>query len=133
MCMSSYCFNHFHHITYHIPLSPYCHITYRLPSSSTLFKAKFFTLLEDLISSPSELIISGNFNFHVDDPTSPLPLLSLPYLTPSASRNSSLSPLILLVIHLVFSALAPLLLSSLPSTMLFLLSQITIQFFLFSC
>src|SRR5437899_5680938 len=46
-------------------------IIYRPPcSNSTLFQAEFSTLLEDLISSPSELIITGDFNFHVDDPNS---------------------------------------------------------------
>src|SRR5437867_4988637 len=47
-------------------------VIYRPPcSNSTLFQAEFSTLLEDLISSPSELIITGDFNFHVDDPNSP--------------------------------------------------------------
>ena len=40
------------------------------PSTTTLFQAEFSTLLEDLISSPSELIITGDFNIHVDDPNS---------------------------------------------------------------
>src|SRR5437867_7449082 len=46
-------------------------VIYRPPSSnSTLFQAEFSTLLEDLISTPSELIITGDFNLHVDDPNS---------------------------------------------------------------
>src|SRR6267154_3292852 len=64
MCTSNYCF--YRYTTFTILT------TYRLPSSSTtLFKVKFSILLEDLISSPSELIISDDFNFHVDDATSP--------------------------------------------------------------
>jgi hypothetical protein len=45
---------------------------YRPPSQKnyTLFQAEFSTLLEYLISTPSELIITGDFNLHVDDPTS---------------------------------------------------------------
>src|SRR2546425_7877856 len=39
-------------------------------SNFTLFQAEFSTLLEDLISSLSELIITGDFNLHVDDPNS---------------------------------------------------------------
>src|SRR5207245_6600091 len=41
---------------------------YRPPSSSKkLFSTEFPTLLENLISTPSELIITGDFNFHVDN------------------------------------------------------------------
>ena len=32
---------------------------------------EFTSLIESLISSPSEFIITGDFNFHVDDPSSP--------------------------------------------------------------
>ena len=42
---------------------------YRPPSSSVKeFKEEFSSLLETLISLPSELVISGDFNFHVDSP-----------------------------------------------------------------
>ena len=42
---------------------------YRPPSSSVKeFKTEFSSLLETLVSLPSELIISGDFNFHVDSP-----------------------------------------------------------------
>ena len=42
---------------------------YRPPSSSkTTFLTEFSTLLEDLISLPSELLVTGDFNFHVDQP-----------------------------------------------------------------
>src|SRR5207244_8768092 len=45
---------------------------YRPPSSSkALFSTEFSTLLEDLIPSPSELIITGDFNFHVDNANCP--------------------------------------------------------------
>ena len=45
---------------------------YRPPSSNiSLFSSEFSTLVEDLISSPSELVFTGDFNFHVDDSTSP--------------------------------------------------------------
>jgi hypothetical protein len=45
---------------------------YRPPSSSAYsFVSDFSILLDDLISSPSELIISGDFNLHVDSPSSP--------------------------------------------------------------
>ena len=52
---------------------------YRPFTSSSLFIDEFSTLLEDLISSPSELIILGDFNFHVDQPSSPTvaPFLTL--------------------------------------------------------
>src|SRR2546425_7404732 len=47
-------------------------IIYRPPSTnSTLFQAEFSPLLEDSISYPSELVITGDFNLHVDDPNSP--------------------------------------------------------------
>ena len=43
--------------------------SYRPPSSSVKeFKEEFSSLLETLISLPSELVISGDFNFHVDSP-----------------------------------------------------------------
>ena len=42
---------------------------YRPPSSSVSdFFSEFSTLLEDLVSSPSELLLTGDFNFHVDTP-----------------------------------------------------------------
>ena len=45
---------------------------YRPPSSSTsLFLTEFASLLDDLNTSPSELIITGDFNIHVDNPTHP--------------------------------------------------------------
>ena len=44
---------------------------YRPPSSNmSLFISEFSALLEDIISSLSELIITGDFNIHVDDVTS---------------------------------------------------------------
>src|SRR5207244_13415902 len=43
---------------------------YRPPASNIgLFLSEFSSLLEDIISSPSELIITGDFNIHVDDAT----------------------------------------------------------------
>ena len=45
---------------------------YRPPSSSTsVFMQEFTSLIESLISSPSEFVITGDFNLHVDDPASP--------------------------------------------------------------
>lgn len=45
---------------------------YRSPShSKSTFLTEFSTLLESLISSPSELLITGDFNFHVDCPSDP--------------------------------------------------------------
>ena len=45
---------------------------YRPPSSGTsIFMQEFTSLIESLISSPSEFVITGDFNFHVDDPASP--------------------------------------------------------------
>ena len=45
---------------------------YRPPScSKSSFISDFSTLLEDLATSPSELLINGDFNFHVDQPTDP--------------------------------------------------------------
>jgi len=45
---------------------------YRPPSSSkTTFMSEFTSLLENFISSSSELIFTGDFNFHVDDPLAP--------------------------------------------------------------
>ena len=45
---------------------------YRPPSSSTsVFMQEFTSLIESIISSPSEFVITGDFNFHVDDPASP--------------------------------------------------------------
>ena len=42
---------------------------YRPPSSSVAdFFPEFSTLLEDLVSSPSELLLTGDFSFHVDTP-----------------------------------------------------------------
>ena len=44
------------------------------PSSSmSTFISEFTTLIDDLNSSPSELIITGDFNIHVDKPTLPDP------------------------------------------------------------
>src|SRR3954463_4317229 len=60
MCPPYHCF-YFIHSTCHLPSALL---------NSTLFQDEFSTLLEDLISSPSELIITGDFNFHVDDPNS---------------------------------------------------------------
>ena len=44
---------------------------YRPPAlSKSTFSSEFSTLLEDLVSSPSsELLITGDFNFHVDQPS----------------------------------------------------------------
>jgi hypothetical protein len=43
---------------------------YRPPSASKpAFISEFTSLLEDIISSPSELIITGDFNLHVDNPS----------------------------------------------------------------
>jgi hypothetical protein len=43
---------------------------YRPPSSSfALFMIEFQSILETFISCPSELIISGDFNIHIDNPT----------------------------------------------------------------
>ena len=53
---------------------------YRPPSSSkSIFLSEFTTLLEDLATSPSELIITGDFNIHVDLPNCPTasPFLNL--------------------------------------------------------
>jgi len=45
---------------------------YRPPSlSKTAFISDFTTLLEGLISTPSEIVITGDFNFHCDQPTDP--------------------------------------------------------------
>jgi hypothetical protein len=44
-----------------------------------VFLTEFSSLLEELISTPSELIITGDFNFHVDTPTLP-PACSFPSL-----------------------------------------------------
>src|SRR5437899_8166131 len=64
-------------------------VIYRPPCSNfTLFQAEFSTLLEDLISSPSELMIS---TFTLMIPTLPLVLPSFPYLIPSVFLNLSLS------------------------------------------
>ena len=48
-------------------------------ASKTTFLSEFCTLLESLISLPSELLITGDFNFHVDSPipTSDAPFLAL--------------------------------------------------------
>src|SRR4051812_11692747 len=61
MCPPYHCF-YFIHST--------CHLPSALPKLHS-FQAEFSTLLEDLISSPTELIITGDFIFHVDDPNSP--------------------------------------------------------------
>ena len=53
---------------------------YRPPSSSkSQFLSDFSSLLEDLVPSSSELIITGDFNFHVDNPSCPsvFPFLTL--------------------------------------------------------
>jgi hypothetical protein len=53
---------------------------YRPPSSSkTIFLSEFSTLLEDFITLPSELLITGDFNFRVDPPVPPcdVPFLAL--------------------------------------------------------
>src|SRR5215469_9808547 len=45
---------------------------YRPPSSSlSAFCTEFSDLLSDLCSKPSYLLISGDFNIHLDDPSSP--------------------------------------------------------------
>jgi hypothetical protein len=45
---------------------------YRPPSSSkATFISEFATLLEDLATSPSEIVITGDFNVHVDEPNCP--------------------------------------------------------------
>lgn len=56
-----------------ITTAPYILLNiYRPPLlSKTTFISEFTSLLEDFISSPSELIITGDFNLHVDDPTAP--------------------------------------------------------------
>ena len=62
------------------PLSFILLTIYRPPSSSkATFVSEFATLLEDLATSPSELIITGDFNIHVDIPncSSSSPFLSL--------------------------------------------------------
>jgi Reverse transcriptase (RNA-dependent DNA polymerase)/Endonuclease/Exonuclease/phosphatase family len=42
---------------------------YRPPTSKLkVFLREFSSLLQDLVTSPSELIITGDFNFHVDNP-----------------------------------------------------------------
>ena len=52
---------------------------YRPPSTSkTVFLSEFSTLLEDLVSLPSEILITGDFNFHLDEP---VPLPDVPFLT----------------------------------------------------
>ena len=64
-----------------IATNPYTLLNiYRPPSSSkATFISEFTSLLEDLISSSSELIFTGDYNFHVDDPSAPhiLPFLDL--------------------------------------------------------
>ena len=48
------------------------HLTQHISSSSkATFISEFTSLLEDFISSSSELIFTGDFNFHVDDPSAP--------------------------------------------------------------
>ena len=56
-----------------ITTTPYTLLNiYRPPSSSkATFISEFTSLLEDFISSSSELIFTGDFNFHVDDPLAP--------------------------------------------------------------
>ena len=45
---------------------------YRPPSTSlSVFLPEFSTLLEDYVTTPSELIITGDFNLHVDQPNAP--------------------------------------------------------------
>ena len=54
------------------PLSFILLTIYRPPSSSkSIFLSEFSTLLEDLATTPSELIITGDFNIHVDTPDCP--------------------------------------------------------------
>ena len=60
MCPPYHCF-------YFIPST--CHLPSALLKLHS-FQAEFSTLLGDLISSPSELITTSDFNFHVDDPSS---------------------------------------------------------------
>jgi hypothetical protein len=44
-------------------------VVYRPPSfSKSLFMSEFSSLLENIISSSSDLCITGDFNFHVDSP-----------------------------------------------------------------
>ena len=65
------------------PTSPFSFIlliVYRPPSlPKSAFISDFSTLLEDLATSPSEIIITGDFNIHVDQPTnhSSSPFLNL--------------------------------------------------------
>ena len=55
------------------------YIIYRPPSSSNaFFLTEFSTVLEDIISHPSEIIFFGDFNIHVDIPTL---FSSAPFLT----------------------------------------------------
>ena len=56
-----------------ITTTPYTLVNiYRPPSSSkATFLSEFTSLLEDLISTSSELILTGDFNLHVDDPAAP--------------------------------------------------------------
>ena len=47
-------------------------VIYRPPSSSmTTFLDEFSSLLTDIVSSPCEILISGDFNIHVDDTSAP--------------------------------------------------------------
>ncbi len=60
---------------------------YRPPSSSKApFLTEFSTLLEDIISHPSEIIFFGDFNIHVDTPTS---YDTAPFLTLLETYNLS--------------------------------------------
>src|SRR5258708_39023105 len=60
---------------------------YRPPSSSNApFLTEFSTLLEDIISHPSEIIFFGDFNVHVDNPTS---YNTAPFLTFLETYNLS--------------------------------------------
>ncbi len=60
---------------------------YRPPSSAkTPFLTEFSTLLEDIISHPSEIIFFGDFNIHVDTPTS---YNTAPFLTLLETYNLS--------------------------------------------
>jgi hypothetical protein len=56
-----------------ITTAPYILLNiYRPPSSSkSTFISEFTSLLEDFISSPSEIIITGDFNLHVNDSAAP--------------------------------------------------------------
>ena len=57
---------------------------YRPPSSSIAdFFPEFSSLLEDLVSSPSELLLTGDFNFHVNTPAQFPASSFFPYLQPS--------------------------------------------------